>query len=111
MMRRDVIAMLGGATAAWSIAARAQQSGPTRRMGVLMGGDESDPESRARIAALRQGLAALGWQEGHNLAMEWRWASGDVTRMPSLAAELVALGPDLIIANGALALAAMQRAT
>jgi putative tryptophan/tyrosine transport system substrate-binding protein len=111
MRRRDVIAMLGGATAVWSIAARAQQSGPTRRMGVLMGGDESDPESRARIAALRQGLAALGWQEGHNLTIEWRWGVGDVTRMPSLAAELVALGPDLIIANGTPALVAIQRAT
>jgi putative tryptophan/tyrosine transport system substrate-binding protein len=110
MRRREFIGAIG-ATAAWPIAARAQHSSPTRQMGVLMGGGESDPESRARIAALRQGLAALDWQEGHNLAIEWRWASGDVKRMPSLAAELVALGPDLIVANSTPALAAIQQAT
>lgn len=110
MRRRDFMVSLAAATAG-TVAARAQQPGPTRRIGVLMGGGESDPESRARMAALRQGLAALGWQEGRNLAIEWRWASGDVKRTPGLAAELVALGPDLIIANGTPALAAIQQAT
>jgi putative tryptophan/tyrosine transport system substrate-binding protein len=110
MRRRDFMAALGAA-AVWASTARAQTSGPMRRMGVLMGGSESDPESRARIAALGQGLAALGWQEGRNLAIVWHWAEGDVARMPSLAVELVALGPDLIIANGSPALAAVQRAT
>src|ERR1700730_12311412 len=109
MKRRDLIA---GALIAITVRrAQAQQARPTRRMGVLMGAGEDDPESQTRIAALRQGLAALGWQEGRNLTIEWRWGVGDVARMPSLAAELVALGPDLIIANGPPALAAIQRAT
>lgn len=109
MRRRDFLAALGAATA-WAAAGRAQQPGP-RRLGVLMSGVETDPESGARIAALRQGLMVLGWQEGRNLAIEWRWAGGDVARMPRLAAELVALGPNLIIANSSPGLAAVQRAT
>lgn len=103
--------LLGGALASRPVAVRAQQRERSRRMGVLMGAGESDPESQRRIEALRQGLAALGWREGDNLKIEWRWGGGDVKRMSSLAAELVALGPDLIIANGAAVLAALQQQT
>jgi putative ABC transport system substrate-binding protein len=89
----------------------AQRALPTRRIGVLMGSGEGDAEGEARAAALREGLAALGWREDRNLALEWRWAGGDVARMPRLAAELMALAPDIIVANGTPAVAAAQRAT
>jgi putative tryptophan/tyrosine transport system substrate-binding protein len=93
MKRREFITLLGGA-AVWPLAAYAQQ--PQRipqKTGVLMGVAESDPEGQARIAAFRQGLADLGWADGRNLHLEVRWAAGDVDRIRSYAAELVALAP------------------
>src|SRR5712671_6729529 len=101
LKRREFISFLGGAAAAsslsWPLAARAQQ--PTRRIGVLMGITESDPEGRARIAAFRQGLAELGWTDGRNLRVDYRWASGDIDRIRAYAAELVALAPDVLVGN------------
>ena len=67
MKRREFITLLGGATATWPLAARAQQSGRTRRIGVLMGPSANDPEAQARIAALLQGLQQLGWAVGRNV--------------------------------------------
>jgi putative tryptophan/tyrosine transport system substrate-binding protein len=111
MTRREFIALLGGA-AVWPLAAYAQQH-PQRipQIGVLMGVAESDPEGQARIAAFRQGLADLGWADGRNLHLEYRWAAGDVDRIRAYAAELVALAPDVLVGNGTPALRALRDAT
>jgi putative tryptophan/tyrosine transport system substrate-binding protein len=111
MRRREFITLLGGATAAWPLAARAQQRERMRRIGVLVAYAESDPEAQARIAALRQGLRELGWTEGHNLRMELRWGTGDPDRARIFATELMSLTPDLIVAHGTPALTALHRAT
>lgn len=114
MKRREFISLFGGAAAASAlvpIAARAQQPDPIRRVGVLMITAETDPQARADRAALLQGLQRLGWTEGQNLRIEHRWAAGDPSRLPILAAELVALRPDLIIAQGTPGLAAARGAT
>jgi putative ABC transport system substrate-binding protein len=110
MRRRDFITLLGGA-AAWPFAARAQQDERVRRIGVLMNLAESDPEGQARLAALRDGLAKLGWTEGRNIQSEYRWAAGDPNRARTQAAELVALRPDIIFAASTFSAAALQRET
>jgi putative ABC transport system substrate-binding protein len=111
MQRREFIALLGGAAVTWPLTARAQQPGRPRRIGVLMTNSESDPEGQARIGAFRQALKELGWTEGQNLQIEYRWTGGSIDRVQSGAAELVALAPDLILANGAAAVRALQQAT
>ncbi len=111
MRRREFITLLGGAGAAWPLAARAQQPGRMRRIGVLMTVSENDPEGQARLDALRQGLNQLGWAEGKNLAIEYRWAGGDIARLRDYTAELIGLAPDLIVANSTPALAALHAAT
>jgi putative tryptophan/tyrosine transport system substrate-binding protein len=111
MKRREFITLLGGAAVAWPIAGRAQQPERMRRIGVLMSLSETDPDGQARIGALRQGLNQLGWAEGKNLAIEYRWAGGDIGRIQSYTAELVGLAPDLIVANSTPVLAAMHAAT
>jgi putative ABC transport system substrate-binding protein len=111
MRRREFIGLLGGAAATWPLAARAQQGGPIRRIGVLMGWSESDPEYHSRIAALVQGLAQLGWTDGRNMRIDVRWTNGDVERAGILAKELVALQPDVIVAGATPATAALQRET
>src|SRR5262245_23046902 len=110
MNRRDVIALLGGA-AVWPLAARAQRGERVRRIAVLMTNSEEDPEGHARIAGFRQGLQEAGWSEGQNLRIEWRWAAGDIARSREYANEVVALAPDLVVANGTNNLAAMKEAT
>jgi putative tryptophan/tyrosine transport system substrate-binding protein len=109
--RREFITLLGGAALASPVAARAQQPGRMRRVGVLMGVAESDPEGQARIAAFRQGLTDLGWVDGRNLRIEYRWAAGDADRIREYTAELVALAPDVLIGNGTAALTALRDAT
>ena len=74
--RREFIAALGGA-AAWPLAAHAQQGDRVRRIGVLMGGDENDPEGKRRYSAFTQALAGLGWTEGRNLRIDFRWSGSD----------------------------------
>src|SRR6266403_4429634 len=91
MKRREFITLLGGAAAAWPLAARAQQPGRMRRIGVLMTVSENDPEGQARLDALRQGLNQLGGAEGKNLAIEYRWAGGDIRRLRDNTAELIGL--------------------
>jgi putative ABC transport system substrate-binding protein len=108
--RREFIAGLGGA-AAWSLAARAQQGERVRRIGVLMGLDESDPEGKRRISAFAQALADLGWTEGRKLRMDVRWSGGDTDRSRALAQELVGLQPDIILASSTVTTAALQRET
>jgi putative ABC transport system substrate-binding protein len=111
MRRREFITLLPGAAAAWPLAARAQQPEKMRRLGVLMTNAESDPLGQARVAALREGLQELGWSEGGNLRIDWRWPGGDATRVKDYTAELVRLAPDVIVANGTPATAAMEQAT
>src|SRR5215831_14865620 len=105
MKRRDFITLLGGAAAAWPLAARAQPDA-MRRIGVLMGPAESDPQAQSEIAAFRQGLQKLGWT-GRNVRIAYRWAAGDANRMQTAARELVALQPDAIFAVTTPAVAAL----
>jgi putative ABC transport system substrate-binding protein len=98
--RRGFITLLGGAAAAWPLAARAQQGERVRRIGVFMMGDENDPEGKRRVSVFTQALADLGWTDGRNLRIVLRWAGGDIDRIPALARELVGLQPDIIVTNG-----------
>jgi putative tryptophan/tyrosine transport system substrate-binding protein len=111
MRRRQFIRLLGGSAVLGPLAVRAQQSEKVRRIGVLMALSENDAEGQSRLAALRQGLKDLGWVEGKNLAIEYRWAAGDVGRLKTEAAELVRLAPDLIVANSTPTLAVLHAAT
>jgi putative tryptophan/tyrosine transport system substrate-binding protein len=111
MKRRKFITLLGGAAAAWPLAARAQQGERVRRVGVLMNLAESAPESQARIAAFREGLGKLGWIEGRDLHIEYRWIAGDPDRARAYAAELVKLKPDVIFAATTTSLVPLQRET
>ena len=111
MKRREFIAMLGGAAAAWPLAARAQQPSGMRRIGVLMNLAESDPEGQARIAAFREGLGKLGWSEGRDVQIDYRWFAGDPGRARAYAAELVKLKPDVVFAAPTSSVAALQRET
>jgi len=95
--RRELLAALGGAAAAWPLAARAQQPERMRRIGLLMVAD--DREGQARVRALKQGLQELGWTEGRNIQIEIRFAGADAGRMRADAAELVALAPDVLVGN------------
>jgi ABC-type uncharacterized transport system substrate-binding protein len=110
MRRRQFITLLGG-TATWPLAARAQQPGGRRRLGVLMATAADDPESRKRLFALLQGLQQLGWVEGRNLRVDIRWAAGNVDDTRKYAAELTALAPDIILAAGSLAAGPLLQAT
>ena len=106
--RREFITLVGGA-AAWPLAVRAQQSERVRRIGVLINIAESDPESPARLAAFRQALGNLGWSEGRNVLIDFRWASGDINRMRANAKELIGLIPDVVVAEGTPTTAALQK--
>jgi len=110
MRRRKFITLLGGA-AAWPLAARAQQSERVRRVGVLMSPREDDLEIQIRAGTLRKGLAELGWVEGRNVHIDFRWAGGDAARASAYAAEIVRLMPDVIVANSTLCLKAVRNET
>ena len=114
MKRREFILALGGAaasSASWPLTARAQQDGRVRRIGVLMGYAENDPEAQIRLTAFKQALLVLGWSEDRNLRIDLRWTSGDVNRASTFAKELVALHPEVIMSNTTPATAAFQRET
>jgi putative tryptophan/tyrosine transport system substrate-binding protein len=111
MKRREFIKLASGAAATWPLCAHAQQPGRVRRLGVLMSTNENDPVARSRVAAFREGLAELGWRNGNNLAIEWRWTGGDIARTRAYAAELVQLAPDVLLCNGTPATAALKQAT
>jgi putative tryptophan/tyrosine transport system substrate-binding protein len=98
LKRRQFITLLGGA-AVWPLAARAQQSDKVRRIGVLMS-VANGPEGQARLAAFLNGLRRAGWIEGRNVRIDQRWGAGDPERARKYAVELVALGPDVILASG-----------
>jgi putative ABC transport system substrate-binding protein len=110
MRRREFIAGLGGA-AAWPLAAHGQQGERVRRIGVLMVGDENDPEGMRRYSAFPRALADLGWTDGRNVRIDLRWVGGDINRIRALAQELVGLQPDIILANGNPATVALQGET
>ena len=110
MKRRSFFILCGGLLAA-PIAAEAQQAGKLRRIAVLMGYGESDPEAKALFSAFAQGLSELGWADGRNLLMDIRWAPGRVDLMRAYAKELVDLQPDVILANSTPVTAALHRAT
>src|SRR5262245_39887242 len=98
MKRREFMAGLGS-SAVWPNIAQAQVAERVRRVGVLMNLAADDPEGQARLAAFQQGLQQLGWTDGRNLRVDVRWSAGDVQRMHTYAGELVALMPDVIMAN------------
>ena len=110
MRRRELLSLLGGAAAAWPLAARAQQGERVRRIGVLMSVPADDRETQARHAAFLQGLQQLGWTEGRNARIEFRGAT-DADHIRQYAAELVALAPDVILAIGAAVTGPLRQAT
>jgi putative ABC transport system substrate-binding protein len=110
MRRREFITVIGGATA-WSLCARAQQGSQTRRIAVLMGLSPNDQEAQLRIKAFESAWSELGWIEGRNIHVDYRWASGDVALMRKHALELVANPPEVILAEGTSVLAALREAT
>jgi putative ABC transport system substrate-binding protein len=109
--RRDFIALLGGAAVAWPLAARAQQSERMRRIGVLIGNIETDPEAQIRIGAFRQRLSEMGWTEGRNVSFDYRFGATDPDRIQSLARELVGLGPDVVLGAGTPIAVALKKQT
>jgi putative tryptophan/tyrosine transport system substrate-binding protein len=110
MRRRDFIKVIAGSTAAWPVAALAQQADRVRLVGSLNALAEDDPESRLRIAAFRQGMRELGWNEGGNVRIEERWTGGDEGLIRKYAAELAALAPDVILTSGSLTVRPVQQA-
>ena len=108
MKRRKFITLLGGVAAAWPFAVRAQQAEPMRRLGVLMNLAKDDPELERRIAALLKRLSELGWVDGKNLRVDYRW-SIDAEIIRKNAAELLALAPDAIMANAPPSVLALQQ--
>ena len=94
MKRREFITVIGGAVAAWPLAAHAQQPNRMRRIGVLMGFPESDPQAQGFIAAFRDGLQKLGWTDGRNIRIDTRWPGFDAESRQRFAKEFVALQPD-----------------
>jgi putative tryptophan/tyrosine transport system substrate-binding protein len=111
MRRREFMTLLGGGAAAWSLAARAQQSERMRRIGALMNLAADDTESHLRITAFLHGLQQAGWIESRNLAVETRWCAGDPDLARKYASELVALAPDVVLADGGTTVGPLQRAT
>ena len=111
MDRRTFISLIGGAATAWPRVARAQEPGRVRRIGVLLALLDSDPEGQPRIAAFQRELETLGWTEGRNIQIEYRWASGDAERFRTFAAELVATRPDVLVAHATPSAEALARET
>jgi putative ABC transport system substrate-binding protein len=109
--RRELLAALGGAAAAWPLAARAQQTERMRRIGALMSVAADDTEASARVGAFSQGLAELGWTIGRNVRVDYRWFAANADAARKYAAELVALAPDVVLASGTVGVAALQQAS
>src|SRR5258708_21963250 len=100
MNRREFITLLGGAAVAWPLAARAQQSERMRRIGVLSPTAVDDQDQKVRLAAFQQRLQQLGWTDGHNVRIDYRFAAANLENYHKYADELVALAPDVILAPG-----------
>ena len=111
MKRREFITLLGGVAVAWPLAAWSQQGERVRRIGMLIHYSQTDRESQTRIAAFLDTLQRLGWTDGRNARIEYRWSAGDAGREKASAAELVRSKPDVIVGSGWTALAELQRLT
>jgi ABC-type uncharacterized transport system substrate-binding protein len=111
MKRREFITLVGGAAATWPFAVRAQQPNGMRRIGVILPAAATDVEFQSRIMAFQQGLHELGWTDGRNIRIDYRWAGSDADRIRRSAAELVALGPDVVLAVSSPVVGAFQQAT
>ena len=111
MNRREVITLLGGAAVPWPLTVRAQPGDPVRRVGVLLAVAENDPEAQRRIQAFRQGLQELGWADGRNVRIEYRFGAADSGRIAAQVADLVALKPDVIVGNSTPVVTALKQAT
>jgi hypothetical protein len=109
--RREFLATLGGAAAAWPLAARGQQAEKMRRIGVLTTFAADDPTGQTRLLAFAQALAQVGWTDGRNVRIDLRWGAGDPERNRKYAAELVALAPDVILTAGSGATGPLLQAT
>jgi putative ABC transport system substrate-binding protein len=96
MQRRELITLIGGAAALWPLTARAQTD-RSRRIGVLMGYPEGDPQAQANVKAMRKGLQNLGWIDGQNVTIDYRWAGGDPDKARAFARELIGMAPDVIV--------------
>jgi ABC-type uncharacterized transport system substrate-binding protein len=111
MRRREFITLVGGAAVAWPIAVRAQQDDRMRRIGVLFGLAANDPEAQAYVASLQQGLQEAGWTVGRNVRIDYRWSGGNAEDARKYAMELVALGPDVLVATGGASIGPLFQAT
>jgi len=111
MRRRDFITVIAGSAAVWPLVARAQQPERMRRVGVLMSLPADDPQGQARLTAFLQGLQELGWSVGRNVIVDIRWSTGNSADTRKNAMELVALAPDVILANSSIAVASLQQVT
>jgi putative tryptophan/tyrosine transport system substrate-binding protein len=109
--RREFIHLLCGAAAAWPRVAHAQQADRVRRIGVLIGTLENDPEASLRVGEFRQALAKLGWSEGRNVVIEFRFGAGDPNRMRAQAKELTGISPDVVVAESTPAAVALRQET
>ena len=110
MRRRDFIALIGAATT-WPLALRAQQPERLRRISVLLGVPENDPETNSRVRAFRLGMRDAGWVEGRNVQIEFRYAGTDPDAIKKHVAELIRLAPDVIVANSSPVMALLRPAT
>ena len=110
--RREFVSLIGGAAAVWPLAARSQQPDSMRRIGVLTGGPRrDDPDAQANIVAFLQVLQQLGWTDGRNVRIEYRWGMGDTANIRKNAEELAELAPDVILSAGTASLAPLLQAT
>ena len=99
MRRREFITLFGGSAIAWPLAAQAQQAERMRRLGVLMAVAESDADARKGISILQERLQKLGWKDGNNIRIDYRWGNGNPDRIEDLAKELVELQPDVLVGH------------
>jgi putative tryptophan/tyrosine transport system substrate-binding protein len=111
MRRREFVSLLGGGVAAWPLMARGQQRDRVRLIGLLSPFSENDPETKARLAAFKERLEQLGWTDGRNIKIEYRFSEGNIERTRTAAAELVALTPDVIVAYANPAVSALKPIT
>ena len=111
MRRREFIGGILGSAATWPLSTYAQQADRMRRIGVLMAYAEDNPDGKPRLSAFTQGLHELGWTDGRNIRIEYRWSAGDAERTRRYAAELVALAPDVILAGNTSTVGPLQQAT
>ena len=111
MRRGEFITLLGGTAVAWPLAAHAQRPKQMQRIGVLLGLADGHPETRSRVTGFQKGLRDLGWVEGRNIRVDYRFAASDPSRIREYTAELIRLKPDVIVANTIPVLSALRRAT